>query len=160
MNTNSFYEYALQFTISIADLVADNRKLLLMYIGFRSYMSLKAIHHLSTFVVRVYELLSLISGKSQSCNIWVFKCFKKRLNKSVNNESIRLQRDGIDVLHFFSLLCRAYERGLIESNITCAFKRSKMCTLNGSRLMNTPRPSDSEEDTLWWAWRSWRKSAC
>ena len=97
VNSLSFYEWAHHFTEFTSHLVSTDRKLLLIYDGYRSHMSLRVLEHLCDNNIVAYASPSHTSGRTQQCDTGVFKALKHALNKAITDTGISNEESGIHI---------------------------------------------------------------
>jgi len=144
VNSEIFYSWATQFVKMAGDLTANNRKVLLIYDGYRSHMSLKVLNLFYANDIIAYALPAHTSGKTQPCDVVLFGCFKDELNKVMNSMLSPGDVHVWDMLDFCSMLREAYERSFTPVNIRASFRRAGVWPLDPSKLLSSARPAAAD----------------
>ena len=76
--------WAVQFLQDNKDLTVNNRKLILIYDGYRSHMSVPVLEILHKHNTIDYALPAHTSGKTQPLDFCAFSPFKAALNEALN----------------------------------------------------------------------------
>lgn len=75
----NFIRWAMGFVDEVKDLTAGGRKVLLIYDGCRSHMSVKVLQFLKCGGVEVYVLPAHTSALTQPLDVCLFSPFKSKL---------------------------------------------------------------------------------
>ena len=144
VDTTNFYSWALQFVHLVKSSHGMNRKVLLIYDGYRSHMSLRVLELFSSNNIIAYALPSHTSGKTQPCDTVLFGAFKQALNQVIS-ELMAPDRDDVWTMYeFCSMMKTAYENSFTPSNIRSSFRRAGICPTDPTRLLSVPRPASAE----------------
>ena len=142
VDTVNFLHWAYSFVSFVGPLVANNRKVLLIYDGYRAHLSLDILELFYHNNIIVYALPAHTSGKLQPLDTVLFSVFKNSLNKACGRVSLVDQDKPLDIFDFCSLLREAYIDSFTVRNIRASFERAGTWPVNAKRLLNIPRPAD------------------
>jgi len=126
---------------SVADLTGNDRRVLLIFDGYRSHLSLSVLELFERNNIIVYALPAHTSGKSQPLDVVLFGSFKRALNNKMSDISSRDGMSNWDVFTLCSLMMSAYADAFTSKNVKAGFRRSGIWPLDSSRLLSTPRPA-------------------
>lgn len=137
----NFFEWAHKFIESVKDLTAGERKVLLIYDGYRSHMSFRVLKLLRQNNIIAYALPSHTSGKTQPCDVKLFGAYKKELDELMDVATDVGDDIEIDNWAYGAMMCEAYKQAFTRSNIQAAFRRSGIWPHDPSRLLGCARPN-------------------
>ena len=143
VDTANFVKWAHTFVEFTNDLRCNNRKVLLIYDGYRSHLSLQVLElfHLNDIIV--YALPAHTSGKTQPLDTVLFSVFKQSLNRIINNITLSEEQRELNMFDICALLSRAYEESFTPSNIRAGFRRAGVWPVDATRILNVSRPLNS-----------------
>lgn len=147
VDTHNFYNWACNFVRDTKDLTANGRKLLLIYDGYRSHMSLQVLQLLHQNGIIVYALPAHTSGKTQPLDVCLFSPFKDALNEAMNLCISQDKDDKWDTFSFCDMLKFAYEKSFTPQNIKSGFRKAGLYPLDSSQLLSVPRPVNADNLT-------------
>lgn len=98
VDKSNFIRWAELFVEDVADLTKQGRKVLLLYDGYRSHMSLRAVQILRKGNVVAYCLPSHTSGKTQPLDLTVFGAFKHNIVSTMRDISLVNATEPYDVV--------------------------------------------------------------
>ena len=142
-DTRNFYEWAKKYVASVADLTANGRHVLLVFDGYSAHMSLRVLELFSENRVQVYALPAHTSGSTQPLDVVAFSVFKRELNEVISMTLQAGTQHELDMYSFCALMTKAYHKTFTRDIIISSFRRSGLWPLDATRLLNTPRPCDS-----------------
>lgn len=108
VDSANFLSWARHFVDSVRDLTAGGRKVLLIYDGYRSHMSLAVLEFFKTIGDIVYALPAHTSGKTQPLDLVSFALFKTKLDELLSSVASLWRLDVIDSFEFCGI--RFYNR--------------------------------------------------
>eukprot|EP00171_Calliarthron_tuberculosum_P001809 IDg1809t1 len=128
----------------------DNRKVLLLYDGYRSHMSLKALQILQRGNVETYALPAHTSGTTQPLDVSIFSPFKHYINESLyKNMPSTIQQDELSQEISIFDLCRsfkeAYEKAFTIGNIVKGFEKTGAWPYCPARLLSRPLHKSADD---------------
>ncbi len=125
----------------------DNRKVLLVYDGYRSHMSFKALKILSDGNAEVFALPSHTSGITQPLDVSVISAFKQHINEQLYTSSSTLtgaQKERTILNLCFIFWC-AYDMAFTRKNIRNGFEKPGYWPYCPEKLLFRPQPRDSND---------------
>ena len=137
----NFLEWARHFVSHVKGLTTNGRKVLLIYDGYRSHMSLQVLQLFALSNIVVYTLPAHSSGKLQPLDVVAFESFKRSLNE-VMYRRIDLFKEGATVFDICDMIIRAYRTTFVPHIIRYSFLRSGIWPCDDKRLMTEARPAD------------------
>ena len=149
VDSDNFLKWADCFVNSVSDLTANGRKLLFIYDGYRSHMSLTVLHLFADNNIVVYALSAHTSGKTQPLDVVASSVFKKKLSDLRFESTGRFVHRPTTVFAFTDMLIAAYHETFTSNNIQSSFVRSGVWPVDRKRLMNVSRPRDSTLNTTY-----------
>ena len=140
VDKGNFVRWAEIFVRDVSDLSKHGRKLLLLYDGYRSQMSLKVLRILREGNVIAYCLPAHTSGKTQPLDLTVFGAFQHQIAANMKSISLVNHHDLFDCFDFCNILRDAYEKSFTPSNICAGFERASLWPINAEKLLDSPKP--------------------
>ena len=125
------------------DLRLLGRNVLLIYNAYRSHISLEVLEVFLRNDIVVYALPSHSSGKTQPLDFVLFTAFKGALNNAVSSCSGFCDGRTLDLFHLCPVMGKPYEVSFDRSNFMAGFRRARLWPLDGSWLLDTPRPASA-----------------
>ena len=141
----SFERWAADFGIECKSLTALGQKVLLLYDGYRSHMSLKALEILKANNIIAYALPSHTSATAQPLDVSVFNSFKHFLRKSIKAATKSVDSTEYDLFDLCIFIRDAYERSFTRENILSSFSRTGVNPMGSGDLLCVPRPISKDE---------------
>ena len=143
VDRTNFIWCALRFVDYTKDLRLLGRKVLLIYDAYRSHISLEVLEVFLRNGIVVYALPAHSSGKTQPVDVVLFAAFKGALNNAVSNCSGFCDGRTLDLFDLCSVMRKSYEVSFTRRNVMAGFRRAGLWPLDGSRLLDTPRPASA-----------------
>lgn len=143
MDSPIFLAFTHRFLQHTEHLRRNGRKVLLVYDGYRSHLSLPVLELFAKNNVIVYSLPSHSSGKLQPLDFVLFGVFKNAL-RSITVE-VFAANDGVPLNQrdFCSILRAAYKRSFTKSNFKSAFRRVALWPVDASLFTSSRVPEDN-----------------
>ena len=146
VDSSNFKNWVQKFIEYTHNLRSQDRKVLLVFDGYRSHLALCALKIFADNNIIVYALPSHTSGKTQPLDSVIFSAFKSSLKRIVH-ECISLTNvRQFDAFDFCALLKHAYRESFTLNNIKSSFRRCGLWPLQPSKLICMPLPESSAED--------------
>lgn len=145
MNAANILAWARAFIVSVQDLTANDRKVLLTSDCYRSHMSLAVLELLHANGNVAYALPAHTSGKTQPCDCVLFGAYKEHLNKWLAPAGSVSAVDSVDIYNYCAMMAQAYDHGFAKYNIRASSRRTELWPVDGSRLLSVPRPRSAED---------------
>ena len=133
VDSNNFCEWTSSFVDYVSDLTANDRKLLLIYDGYRSHMSLSVLQLFAENNIVIYALPAHTSGKTQPLDVVAFSVFKRKLNDIIFETADRFLGAPVTVFEFTDLLTAAYTATFTRKTIRSSFVRSGVWPVDHKR---------------------------
>ena len=119
----NFMNWARLFVEHVRDLTYGGRKILLIYNGCRSHMSLAVLEYLRSNEVEVYALPAHTSEFTQTCDSLLFSKFKGKLNRSLRVAAAGHKLNRYSCFDYCSMLREAHHHATTRSNIIASFEK-------------------------------------
>ena len=103
----NFLEWARHFVSHMKGLTTNGRRVLLIYDGYRSHMSLQVLQLFALSNIVLYTLPAHSSSKLQPLDVVAFGSFKRSLNEVIYR-TIDLFKEGATVFDICDMITRAY----------------------------------------------------
>lgn len=139
VDINNFFLRSILFVEHIKDLTTGQRKVLLVYDGYRSRMSFRFLKLLHESGVVVFALLVYTSENSQPYNVVLYDIYKRALNSMVEALGDVGGKFFFDNWSYGALMCEAYKRCLKRRNLQATFRKSGIWLAGPSRLLGVTR---------------------
>eukprot|EP00171_Calliarthron_tuberculosum_P002436 IDg2436t1 len=144
MNSQLFIYWCSKFVERVSHLTANGRKVLLLYDGYRSHMSFKALQILSSGNIEAYALPANTSGSTQPLDVSVFSPYKTYINEYLYRTSSSLRSakkvSQFDLCEAFN---HAYNLAFSQKNIMKGFEKTGTWPFNTDKLLSCPLPRNS-----------------
>ena len=140
VDKSNFVRWAEIFVKDVSDLTKHGRRLLLLYDGYRSHMSLKVLRILRQGNVIAYCLPAHTSGKTQPLDLTVFGAFKHHIAANMKSISLVNHHDLFDCFDFCNILREVNEKSFTPSNIYAGLERAGLWPINAEKLLDSPKP--------------------
>ena len=127
VDTASVLKWVHKFIEFTNDLRCKNRKVLLIYDGYRSHPSLEVLKLFLLNNIIVYALLAHMSGKTQPLDTVLFSVFKQSLNRNIRNVTLSEEQRELNMFVTCALLSRAHEKSFTPSNMLVFVGRGLAC---------------------------------
>ena len=138
VDKRNFVRWAEIFVKDVSDRTRHGRKILLLYNGYRSHMSLKVLRILREGNVIAYCLPAHTSGKTQPLHLTVFAAFKHHIAANMKSISLVNHHDLFDCCDFCNILRDAYEKSFTPSTICAGFERAGLWPINAENFWTPP----------------------
>lgn len=136
-----FREWAVALIEDTKDLRANDRKLLLIYDGYRSHLSIHVLEKFRDAGMIAHALPAFTIGRTQPFDMGVFSPFKTHFGSLVVQcASGRAQKKVYDEFNVCKVLIQAYEISSTAFNIKAGFRRSGIIPLDKYALFAQARP--------------------
>jgi len=145
VDSNSFFQWAEMFCKFVEPQTAGGRKVLLTYDGYRSHLSLRVLEMFQKNNIIVYSLPAHTSGKTQPCDMNLFRTYKRNIDKVIAEAASVYDIDTYDAYDFCRILREAYQRSFTAQIIQMSFRESGLWPLNPYVLLSVPRPRDNDD---------------
>ena len=124
--------------------MANGRKVLLIYDGYRSHLLLDVLDIFAKHRVIVYALPAHTSGKTQPCDTVLFGSFKHHLDAALRDCVLARPDHTFDLFDFCKVLKFAYNAAVTPQNIRESFRRAGLWPVDHTRILGVPRPATAE----------------
>ena len=144
MDRTNFIYWAYKFLDHVQDRTAHRRKVLLVYDGYRSHLSLDVLDILAKHSAIVYALPAYTSGKTQPCDTVLFGSFKHHLDAALCDCVLARPDHTFDPFDFCEVLKFAYNASVTPQNIWASFRRAGLWPVDHTRILEVPRPATAD----------------
>ena len=132
-------EWADLFVEGIKDLTCNGCKVLLVYDGYRSHMSFKALDILRRGNVVVYALPAHTSGTTQLLDVAISSPWKVSCREYLRKEGATRPVVELDLFGSCRLLKQAYKKAFSTDNIRAGFRKTGLWPIDATELLSTCR---------------------
>lgn len=144
VDSTNFSFSALRFVRLFKDWHGLNSKVLLVFDGYRSHMSLEVHELFKSNEIIAYALPSQTGGKTQHFDTALFGTFKQALNQFFR-ASMDPERDGVwPTYDFCSILKTAYDNSFTPSNIRSSYRCVAIYPTDLARFLSMPLHAAAE----------------
>ena len=147
VDKRNFLRWAHTFVEEVSDLTAGGRKVLLIYDGYRSHMSVSVLEVLRDGGVEVYVLPAHTSGATQPLDVSLFSPLKDVLNSLIASVARTDEQIVYGKFEFAKFISRAYELSFTPDKVRAAFRTAGIWPLDGRQLLKVPRPASHESSS-------------
>lgn len=126
------------------DLTAGDRKVLLVFDGYRSHLGFQVLETLDQGNVIALALPAHTSGVTQPLDVGVFPKFKARLNDLIPQTSRTDQAVEYDVFDFCRMMSAVYREIFEPTNILAGFRKADVWPVNPDAIINAGMPLNGE----------------
>lgn len=143
VDSTNCLNWASVFVKYTAPLRTKNRKVLLVYDGYRSHLSLPVLKLFKQNGIVIYALPAHSSGKTQPLDTVVFSSFKGSINETLQTFLLAAPERSINLYGFCAVLSGAYRTAMTKSNIPASFRRAGLWPLDRQHILGIPRPASN-----------------
>lgn len=148
VDKHNFLRWAEGFVKEVSDLTKDGRKVLLIFDGYRSHMSVSVLEVLREGGVEVYILPAHTSGATQPLDVSLFSPLGATLNDLIAGVARTDAQVVYGKFEFARFISRAYEMSFTPEKVRNAFRVSGIWPVDGRQLLRVPRPVSHEDRTV------------
>ena len=129
----------------IQPLLQDDRRVLLIYDGYKSHLDIRALETLKEAGVIAYALPAHTSGSTQPLDVAVFSPFKAALRDHCLR-SVHSWETALPLNDLARIITDSYDQSFTRVNIKAGFRKTGICPFDPKALLSHAMPADSSTE--------------
>lgn len=145
VNSDFFYQWALNFVNHVKGLTLNGREVLLTYDGYCSHMSVRALQLFDSNEVVVYALPAHTFDRTQLCDVRIFGKFKTTLIEGIEYATEPYNIDRFDTFDFCKMITRAFHQTFTYEVLSISFQKSGVWPVDSKSILSIPFPRSNKD---------------